>query len=329
MAKKKAKLSKAAIRTSPEWVKVTDSQKRKVAKNLDYRLKSTHLGTISKRQVPRGRERGIYNRLWPLISPQSFRHYVPAAYMAVPDIDRSIEDWDDNCLFSDKQGNQWPRFYVIETFNYERQDLDQAPEEPEKPVTSAMHGFRTLEEDLLFELDELNKPYLKPRIRELDEDYDPLDDEPQTRLFKDERKVETLADMFGCAGYVGESEKAVFSQTVTKEYQILIPGTVVEAYSAFSTEILAYKKRHTGIECRKKALELLAKGSVLCYPTFCALMGKDGVSIQAFTQMLRANGYYRAGTVGKTAIYRPWSEIYPEGVPAYVLGKDEAGEVPA
>lgn len=330
MAKKKARTNQAAIASDPIWVTVVDSQKRRVAKNVDYRLMASHLGTISKHQVPRSEVRGMYNRLWPLISPQSFRHYVLPAYMAVPDIDRSIKDWDDKCLFSDKDGHQWPRLYVLESFNYDRQDKDQAPEDMDELAAPVVPWKRDEEISLLLAMaiDETTKPYLKPAIREIDPDYDPLDEDQPVKpgLFQPERKVETLADMFGFAGDA-EGEKVVLSQVVEKKYQILVSARAVTAFNAVKLKAIKSKKKLTGIDLRKKAIEILAKESVLCYPTFCALLGEDKTSIQAFLGMLAKEGYHRTGTVGKTAIFRPWAEMYPEGVPAHVL--KDAGEVPA
>jgi hypothetical protein len=328
MAKAKAKKSSKYKNPvfEPLWVKVVDSQKRLVCKNLDYRVKSVHLGTIAKRQVPRSKILNIYTRLWPLVSPQSFRHYVSPAYMAVPDIDRSLEDWDDNCLFEDKNGQKWPRFYVVETFAYERLDTTAAPEESGKLAAPVVPWKRDEEIGLFLAMDEHNKPYLKPAIRDIDPDYDPLDeDEPaKPGLFKPEYKVETLADMFGFTGPV-EGEKSISSQTETKEYQMLIPSLAVAEFNT-----VLKKRKITGAKIRYAAMEILAKHSVLCYPTFQALLKDNAVTIQMFRRLLKSGGYHRTGTVGKTAIYRPWAEMYPEGVPEYVLGKlEEAGEVPA
>ena len=309
----------------PRWVGITDAQRRKIAKNLDYRLKSVHLGTISKRQVPRGRQRAIYGRLWPLISPQSFRHYVVPAYMAVPDIDRSIEDWDDDMRYEDKAGNRWPRMYVVETFNYQRLDAEDAPEESETLDAPVLPWDRLEETFLFFELDDTNKPYLKPILRDLDANFDAQEREiaeAEKPGLRTEYKVETLADMFG---FAGEGEKVVLPKLVENEYQILIPAVAIQAFNA-----VLRKKKTTGTKIREAALAILAKHSVLCYPTFCALTGDNQITIQAFRQLLKANGYHRTGTVGKTAIFRPWSEMYPEGVPEYVLGRlEDAGEVPA
>ena len=324
MAKKKARTKKLAIRAEAQWVKVVDSQRRKIAKNQDYRLQSPHLGTISRRQVPYSDIKGIYTRLWPLVSPQSFKRYVLPAYMAVPDIDRSIEAWQQD---RELTPGEWPRLYVVATYSYECLDKDRAPEEEERPVTSAMHGFRTLKEDLLFQLDEQNKPYLKPRLRDLDDEYDPDPDEPGPGI-RSEYKVETLADMLGGVGYVPEEKGPVVTKVVEKDYFFLIPAQAIEAYNAILAKAQKDKKKLTGIELRKSALEILARHSVVCYPTFCALTGDNKITIQAFRQMLKVNGYHRTGTVGKTAIFRPWTDMYPEGVPEHVLGK-EAGDVPA
>jgi hypothetical protein len=248
--------------------------------------------------------------------------------MAVPDIDRSIEDWDDDMRFEDKAGNRWPRLYVVETFNYDRLDATDAPEESEALDAPVLPWDRLEETFLFFDLDEHNKPYLKPIIRALDANYDALEresEESERPGLKSEYKVETLADMFG---FAGEAEKAIVTVPDENRYQILIPAVAVEAYNAIQLKAKKHKKKLTGVELRKSALEILARYSVLCYPTFCALTGDNQVSAQAFTQMIRANGYHRTGTVGKTAIFRPWTDMYPEGVPAHVLGKD-AGDVPA
>ena len=329
MAKKKARIAKSAIRSDPQWVKVTDSQKRKIAKNLDYRLMATHLGTVSKRQVPWSDIKRIYTRLWPIVSPQSFRHYVVPGYMAVPDIDLSIEQWREDKTLLDGEA---PRMYVVESYNYQRLEKDDAPEDVSTLAAPVVPWEREREIGLFLAMavDETTKPYIKPVIREIDPDYDPLDeDEAPKPGLRSEYMVETLADMFGYVGTV-EDEKAIVTQVDTKEYQILIPAMAIEAYNAVLAKSLKGKKKLTGSEVREKAMEILAKYSVLCYPTFCAILGEDQVTIAMFRRLCQQHGYHRTGTVGKTAIFRPWSDMYPEGVPDYVLGKiEDAGAVPA
>jgi len=212
----------------------------------------------------------------------------------------------------------------VETYNYERLDKTQAPEVSEELGKPVLPWDADEARYLIGELDEHNKPYVKPIIRELDPNYDPLDEtEPVRPGLRSEYRVETLADMLGGVGYV-EEEKAIVSQVIENEYQILIPAIAVEEMNQ-----VRRKTSLTGAQVRVRALAILAKRSVLCYPTFCTFLGEEKVTIQMFNEMLRKYGYHRTGTVGKTAIFRPWSEIYPEGVPAHVLGIEDAGPVPA